>query len=450
LHGFPRAAAGDLGREAKKVNPTGHPSDEEVSIPTFQPISAMKLVLPITLGLGLMTGRAAADAQEKHRTDINPALLYWQAIVLTPVLADADRSYLLTNEFQGGPLNERLRSLTGFYNVSYRVIEQAALQTPACDWGYDVTYGPMMLLPGLAKAKHFAVVERVRFRSQLEDNNAGGAVREWLATRAFGHRLATDGTLISRLVQIAMDNIQLNTVAENWFRLDAEALRALQQGLETSPKAGTVAELFEKERTVMRDWFIGKIEAIVNSTSDPEQRRQKALTLFGEIASEGDQQTPEKFLEAAGGNVDNMVTLLRQLDPLYVEAAELLRQPYDEFQKHVSDFEAALKNNANPFVNLVFPSIQRARLREFTAECRAAMLRAALARRLEGEAGFNAVADPLTGKPFEVRPVEVAGKKRGFQLRSGRYASDPMLAQIFLESDGAPLHLDGPNAGSAY
>lgn len=407
----------------------------------------MKLTAPFALCFGLLSGPLLAQPVETHRTDINPALLYWQAIVLTPVLSAEDRTYLSTNEIDGSPLSERLKTLTASYNTAFRVIQQAALQTAPCDWGYDLTYGPTLLLPGLGKAKHFAQVEQFRFRAHLENHSARDAVQEWLAVRTYSHRLATDGTLISRMVQIAMDSIQLTTLAENWFRLDDASLRALQRGIENPPKGGTIAESFAFERTMMRDWFLRQVELIFNSTQDPGQRRQLVVQRLRELASDEDRGIPEQFLAAAGGKVENIIPLLRQLDPLYDQATQLVAMPYDEFERHIPGFEATLKTNANPLVKLVFPEVKRARAKEFTGQTLEAILKAALARRLDGDAAFNAIVSPLTGKPFEVKPVESGGKSRGFLIRSGDPEKDPNRAQIFLESDGPPLRLRGPRVG---
>lgn len=407
----------------------------------------MKLAALLALSFGLWIGPLLAQPVEPHRTDINPALLYWQSIVLTPVLSAEDRTYLSTNEIDGGPLTERLKNLTTSYNTAFRVIQQAALQTVPCDWGYDLTYGPTLLLPGLGKAKHFAQVEKFRFRAHLENHSASDAVQEWLAVRAFSHRLATDGTLISRLVQIAMDSIQLTTLAENWFRLDEASLRALQRGIENSPRGGTIAESFAFERTMMRDWFLQQIELIFKSTEDPGQRQKLILQRLQELSSDEDRGMPEKFFAAAHGKTENILPLLRQLDPLYDEAIQLLAMPYDEFARHIPGFEATLQTNANPFVKLVFPQVQRARAKEFTGQTLEAILKAALARRLDGAAAFKAIVSPLTGKPFEVKPVESVGKSRGFLIRSGDPEKDPNRAQIFLESDGPPMRLRGPRVG---
>jgi hypothetical protein len=407
----------------------------------------MKPAALLVLALGLWTGPVFGQPAEVHRTDINPALLYWQSIVLTPVLSPEDRQFLSTNESNGGPLTERIKNLTTSYNSAFQVIRQAALQTAPCDWGYDLTYGPTLMLPSLGKAKHFAQVEQTRFRVHLENHSPADAVQEWLAVRAYSHRLATDGTLISRLVQIAMNTIQLGTLAENWFRLDDASLRTIQRGIETSPKGGTIAESFALERTMMRDWFIQQIDLILKSTQDPKQRRQLIVQRLRNLASDEDKEMPESFLAAADGKLENIIPLLRQLDPLYDKATQLLGLSYDDFENEIDGFESALKANTNPFVKLVFPQVQRAREKEFTADCLESILKAALARRLDGDAAFKSIHSPLTGKPFEVAPVDFGGKHRGFLIRSGDPKKDPNRAQIFLESDGPAMRLRGPRVG---
>ena len=407
----------------------------------------MKRCFLILVALWQAGASLQAQPSQEHRTDINPALLYWQAIVLRPVQSDEDRDYLLTNEWRGRPLDDRFRSLVIAPNTAFRLIEQAGRQTAPCDWGYDITYGPTMLLPGLAKGKSFAQIERLRFRWHLESGRSEDAVHEWLATFALSHQLSRDGTLISCLVQFAMDNILLCGVAENWFRLDDAALLAIQKGMPSIPRAGTTLDSNTIERTAFRDWFIRQVEAIHRSTPDLELRRKLILTQFEET-SPGEADLGKKVLAAGGNTGEGVIRLLTDLDPLYTEAAELIRMPYAGFREHAPVFDSHLKSNLNPLAGAFLNGIQKSRLKEFTAISRAALFQAALARRLQGEKGFQAVLDPLTGKPFALKRIQVGGIDRGFQIGSTVTDADGLpLSLIFIEKDGPAFNLDGRQAG---
>src|SRR3954453_17572162 len=100
-----------------------------------------------------------ADA---FRTDINPALLYYQGFALRPELSQADHDYLFTNEWRGKVLDERFLALIPTYKNSFKLFRRAAKAEVPCDWGLDLSDGPEALLPGLAKAKLASQTARLR------------------------------------------------------------------------------------------------------------------------------------------------------------------------------------------------------------------------------------------------------------------------------------------------
>jgi hypothetical protein len=54
----------------------------------------MKTLKPISIALLVLTGTLLAARGEDFRTDINPALLYYRAMLATPAyLSDADQKY---------------------------------------------------------------------------------------------------------------------------------------------------------------------------------------------------------------------------------------------------------------------------------------------------------------------------------------------------------------------
>jgi hypothetical protein len=105
----------------------------------------------------LMGGSPAGVASGAPiRTDINPAMAYYQAFVVDPGLSEADRSYLLTQEWRGQKLPERFGELVARYDNQFRLVRQAAQATVPCDWGIDTSAGPYTLLGHLARCRAIA------------------------------------------------------------------------------------------------------------------------------------------------------------------------------------------------------------------------------------------------------------------------------------------------------
>src|SRR5437762_3116484 len=122
----------------------------------------MRIMKSISLSFVLMSAAGLGVKGEEFRTDINPALRYYQALIIAPDLPQADRDYLFANEWRGQKLPGRFGELVARYNHEFNQVRQAAHATVTCDWGIDTTPGPMTLLPALARFKAVAQAARLR------------------------------------------------------------------------------------------------------------------------------------------------------------------------------------------------------------------------------------------------------------------------------------------------
>src|SRR5689334_14898530 len=114
-------------------------------------------------------------ASDDFRTDINPALLYWQAFAVMPDLAADDQKHLFESEWRNRPMDERAGKLVLRYDATFRVLRQAAVSKVPCDWGVDMSEGPYALLPQLAKAKRCAQAAALRARWFVQNHNQEAA-----------------------------------------------------------------------------------------------------------------------------------------------------------------------------------------------------------------------------------------------------------------------------------
>jgi len=106
----------------------------------------------------------SAGAETNFRKDINPALLYFQAFKSAPSWPSEEQHELFGSS--GGawpdqPFSERaIEKLNGF-SASFKLLHSARFSVVPCEWGYDLTEGPQVHLPGLAPAKQFTQVSQV-------------------------------------------------------------------------------------------------------------------------------------------------------------------------------------------------------------------------------------------------------------------------------------------------
>ena len=113
----------------------------------------MNTVKLVCLALLVLTTPSVSG--ERFRTDINPALLYYRAFLLTPDLSAADRDYLFTTNWQGQTLPERVGKMVSGFDSQLELVREAAQQKVPCDWGIDMSPGPAALLPESAKLVFF-------------------------------------------------------------------------------------------------------------------------------------------------------------------------------------------------------------------------------------------------------------------------------------------------------
>jgi hypothetical protein len=403
------------------------------------------------LALCLLALPQAGSAAERFRTDINPALLYYQAFALTPDLPEEDRRYLFSTEWRGRPIDARYEELIAKYAGQFQLVRQAAKSSVACDWGVDLTQGPDTLLPGLAKAKAVALAARLRVNWHLQHGRQDEARDELLAAFALARRTGTDGVVIGALVQFAMENILASVVAENLFRFSPETLAQLSAGFEASPAGITVQQCIVVEKSAFFDWFPAKLREIQAETPGGEAAvlakwRALFVHLFGEEGQSGEAQA-DALIKASGGTTAGVLAQFKDLEPLFGDLSTLLGLPYEQYDTEAGKFSAMLAKHHNPLAQTFLAAIPKSRAKEFGAQVKLAMVQAAIAYRRNGEDGLRKVADPCGAGPFRLEPFSVDGKDRGFLLKS-KLNTRGFDEVLVFATDAAPaVYVDGAKAG---
>jgi hypothetical protein len=409
------------------------------------------LVLAATL-----SGAAAADLD--FRTDINPALLYFQAYQNMPQLSEGDTKHLFEN-WPGGAwpnqIDERARDLLKQYDNSFKGLRRARFAKVACDWGYDLSDGPEALLPGLAPAKRLSQAARFRAMAALEADQFDAAREDLVAAFVLGRNLSRDRILISALVQIAVENIITSVVMENYYRLSAEQIEDLVKAFDSAPARGTIAQTIPTENNAFYQCIRRNVEGmIMASGGSTELFWEKFEAYWNPLATDsesnaGPQPSAAQARQAAHGSTDELLKLMNEMPAYYGETARVMALPYPEFKQEAALLFARIADSPNPFIQQFFRVFQNVRPKEFSAMVRLEMVRAAAAYKRGGVEALNAVQDPLVGGSFEFSRVEFEGVDRGFRLKSKERFRDFDEVMIFLEKPGKHFRLDGKNAGAA-
>jgi hypothetical protein len=414
----------------------------------------MKTIKSFCLSCLVLAGAVVSVSGQPFRTDINPALLYYQAFNAAPDNSQEDRDYLFTNEWRNQKLPDRFGELVARYNNEFRLIRQAEQSTAACDWGIDFSAGPETLLTHLSRVKTAAQVARLRVMWDLQQNQQTNASEDLLAALALGRNGSKDGSLISALVQFAVERIVCMTVAENFNHFSPEALSQISDGLGGPPARGTVAESIEAEKS-FKSWFINRITELQaeNPGNDAKvmegfHQRYDAATSNSDGPKETNSTWPQLVAES-GGTSDGVIKLLRDLDPWYEKMVNIESLPRTQYEEQIKEYISNVRNSTNPFVLEFFPALEKCRPKEFAALADLAMVQAAVQYKLHGQAGLNSVTNPLGQGPFGFQRFKYNGVDRGFELSADYAGTGYPEVFIFVETDGPLFLVFGKNAGKA-
>jgi len=405
-----------------------------------------QVILTVLLGYTV-----ALSAAEQFRTDINPALLYHQGLLLVPQLSDKDHKHLFETEWRTKALDERATSLVTSYRNVLKMLRRAAASQVPCDWGIDMSDGPATLLPALARFKSVAHVACLRARMHLAAGNQEAAREELLATFAMARNISTDGTMISVLVQIAIENIVSSFIAENFYQFPRETLQQFAVRLNSGPPRGSIAQSMASEKSTFYDWLLARItEAEAESAGNERRLHTRVRELWKNNFAESDENADRmvnEWINATDGSAAGLINYVRQLDGLYYELTQITGLPLQEYQGRYAAFEENVRTNSNVLARNYFPGIGKAMAREFAIQAKLAMFQAALVYKLQGPDAFHAIADPFGNGPFTLRRFVLDGVDRGFELESKLNCGEHVEKLILIEKPGPAVRVDGKDAG---
>jgi hypothetical protein len=412
----------------------------------------MKTLKPISLALLVLAAAWTGVNGQTARTNFNPATLYYQAFLATPTLDAADRDYLFNTDWRGQKLPERFGELLARYDDQFKLVRHAARAAVPCDWGIDMSEGPATMLPHLARAKAVAGTTRLRVLWALQQGRESDARDDLLAAFTLARYVSRDGTLISGLVQMAMEAIVCNTVVENFGRFSPETLRQLADGLDAAPARGTVAACIPSEKFLFQDRTLRKVAELQKQNPGNDAKVMEGLRQYFQFSEDSDQGVTnvwERLVQASGGTSEGMVRLLQERAQLYQRITGPLALPYPECERQMKGFQEEMGRSPNPFVSDTLPNFWKARTKELRMQAYLAMVRAAIEFKLHGKPGLESVSDPCGQGPFAYRRFVFEGVDRGFELKSAYDMNGNKAVYIFVEKEGTPFRVDGPHVGEA-
>ena len=303
----------------------------------------------------------ATSAQQGwiDRKDINPALIYWKEFL---VMAGNPNNDEVEPNHDKPAIDSEYEKAVRAYDEHFRRLAKARQMTVPCDWGGDNTEGPSLLLPHLAYAKRTSQIARLRVRYYLEKGRPDKAVEDLLTAFTLARHVGQELYLINVLVEIAMNGILLDAIAESFHLFPDDALKQLESGLKRLPKGGSVASTITMERNFMAGWMEKEIKDVLESVGGDEV---KALPILEEkVKTFGAAENGVSFgrMKTSIGDTNGLLKLLRVIYPYYDEAQRLFAPPPQESLDAVETFMKKVEKSDNPFVTLFFPALRKSQL----------------------------------------------------------------------------------------
>lgn len=365
------------------------------------------------------------EAKEVWGTTPNAAVIYWQAFSAMPELTE-EESKLYAEAVAGkvAASAPELQPILARYTTALSEMYRAGTVKP-CDWNLDINAGPGLLLPHLQKARDLARAATLRAGARFENGQVDEAIDDVFATVTMGRAGDANPTLISMLVDYAIERLATDALAQNLNKLDPAQLDRVADMLASLPAAATIDECMRWEERIFVDWFDQKIKAAIAESGDKES----GYKLLENIVVDLGMEFPPKTVDGDGKSQDTSQWLrdvtpqeilgsIGQLRADYRQIRELLKDEQGRADA-IAKFEVEMKLRSEKgsdserrqyyFSGLALPALANVckRVEERTERVR--LLGVAIEYRRGGDKALEGV-DAIEFEKFE----------GGFQIRSRR------------------------------
>ena len=330
-------------------------------------------------------------AEQIKYPPINPALLYWQAAAQLPKFSDEQVTEI--NEIAAGkrPADPAKIESLGLRSAE-GLLRNAAASSAPCDWGLVREDGPEMKMPHLYKMKQMANIAVVLGEARLADGKTAEGL-EWLLS---AHRIARHSgageTLISYLVQIAIESGALQAAARHCLGWDETTRRDYARKLKELPPLRSLEEGYRGELTFV-NWFerLGQLSE--------SERAEKIRVLFAGGADEKYSQELRSLVNAE--NLSKEVALLREF---HRRISTAFAKPWTEAETEVAAIAEAVQRSGSVLLKAIFPSLGPILHKGPELATRQTMLDLALRRGVRiDEADAAATHDAFGGQPLRLK-----------------------------------------------
>lgn len=199
----------------------------------------------------------------------NAALIYWQAFAVMPTLTEGERTVF--DAAVKDPQTKVTPELTPVVSRFRNALREMHRGTKAasCDWGLDYNEGPNLLLPHLQKARELSRAAILRSRLRFASGDVDGAVDDVLGTLILGRHCGHSPIVIGVLVNIAIEKVAIDVLAEYLPMLSPRQLDGVTNALANLPPMASLEECMKTEGESFCDWIERTLDAEDQKLKDP-------------------------------------------------------------------------------------------------------------------------------------------------------------------------------------
>jgi hypothetical protein len=274
-----------------------------------------------------------------------------------------------------------------------------------CDWEMSAEDGLLGNTAHRGAIRELVIVSGLRARLRFRDGDISGAMSDALAAMAAGRHLSVDGSLASVLFAYKLENLISGVLVQDLFRFSPAQLNELASGLDALPSGSSISTAFESEK-VSRNDFTAIVQGAKNRDELVERLMNKVPTL------QSNRKLAGEIVDGCAGTARGFLDCVDQQQSFYSSWAPRFALPPEQFEK---TYKAEIEDlsRSNPVIRVFTPALPRFRWAEAYCQTRRALLRAAIAVRLDGPAALSQHLDPYDKNPFAFIPVD-----SGFRLES--------------------------------
>jgi hypothetical protein len=316
----------------------------------------------------------------------NAALKYWRAFDVLPTFTADDEKILA-----GADKAARSAFLKKQFDARSLCLDHLhrGAKLARCDWGCDWEEGIGVLMPHLQKARQTTRLAVLRAEYYFETGKPDDAIDDLLAVWALARHVGREPTLLSVLVQYAIEAIAMETAAQYLPTLNAAQRKHLTDGLATLPRGAGVRSAIIGEKKIFLPWLLKE------TTGD---------------WSKSEHDVVKQMMKSLPAGVD-VRAVLAELGTHYDRMAAFADLSQKDAKKAFDELTTDAKKN--PFSANLLPAIDKVMEAQDRTRARWALFDAAIKVVGDGPDAVAKTRDPFGDGPFVYHKTE-----GGFELQS--------------------------------